>query len=131
MRALMGLLGIVIVLGITQFLYRSYFTGASGQAITMGTNNPRAVADVTGVRNDLLSMAQAERAYMALNGHYASLDDLHASGDLLLDPSRGRLGYSYSAEFAERHFVITATYSGPATGMPTLSIDESMEVTQQ
>jgi hypothetical protein len=131
MRAALGLLGIVIALGITQFLYRSYFTGATGQAITMGSNNPRAVADVAGVRNDLLAMAQAERAYMALNGHYAPLENLHASGDLLVDPSRARLGYSYSAEIADRHFVITAAYSGPATGMPSLSIDESMEVTQQ
>jgi hypothetical protein len=131
MRAVMGLLGIVIVLGISLFIYRSYFTGATGQAITLGSNNPRAVADVAGVRNDLLAMAQAERAYLALNGHYASLEDLHASGDLLIDPARGRLGYSYAAEIGDRQFVITATYSGPATGMPSLSIDELMEVTQQ
>ncbi|MBI3933689.1 MAG: hypothetical protein HY316_03300 [Acidobacteria bacterium] len=126
----MSLLGLVIVLGIGQFIYRSYFAGPSGAAATMGTNNPRANADVSGVKNDLLAMAQAERAYMALNGRYASLDDLHKSGDLLLDPSRERQGYSYSDEVGDRHFVITATYSGPATGMPTLSIDESMQVTQ-
>ena len=131
MRSVMGLLGLVIVLAIGSFIYRSYFTGPGGDAITMGTNNPRAIADVTGVKNDLLAMAQAERAYMALNGHYTALEDLHKSGDLLLDPSRQRLGYSYSAEIADRHFVITAFYSGPATGMPTLSIDESMQVTQQ
>ena len=131
MRSAMGLLGLVIVLGIGAFIYRSYFTGPGGDAITMGTNNPRAVADVTGIKNDLLSMAQAERAYMALNGRYATLEELHNSGDLLLDPSRDRLGYSYSAEIADRHFLITASYSGPATGMPTLSIDESMQVTQQ
>ena len=131
MRAVMGLLGLVIVLGIGQFIYRSYFTGASGQAITLGSNNPRAVADVTGVKNDLLGMAQAERAFMALNGRYASLDELHKSGDLVIDPARGRLGYSYSDQIGDRSFLITATYSGPATGMPTLSIDESMQVTQQ
>ena len=131
MRSVLGLLGLVIVLAIGSFIYRSYFTGPGGDAITMGTNNPRAVADVTGVKNDLLAMAQAERAYMALNGRYTALEDLHNSGELLLDPSRQRLGYSYSAEIADRHFVITAFYSGPATGMPTLSIDESMQVTQQ
>jgi len=131
MRSVLGLLGLVIALAITLFLYRSYFTGAAGDAITMGSNNPRAVADVTGVRNDLLSMAQAERAYMALNGRYTSLEDLHSSGDLTVDPTRERLGYSYSAQIEDRKFVITATYSGPATGMPTLSIDESMQVTQQ
>jgi len=90
MRALMSLLGLVIVLAIGQFIYRSYFTGPSGGAATMGTNNPRAIADVTGVKNDLLAMAQAERAYMALNGRYASLGDLRTSGDLLIDPARDR-----------------------------------------
>jgi len=127
----MGLLGLVIVLAAGQFIYRSYFTGPAGGAATMGTNNPRAIADVAGVQNDLLAMAQAERASMALNGRYASLDDLHASGDLVMDPARVRLGYSYSAEIADRHFVITATYSGPATGMPALSIDETMQITRQ
>ncbi|MBI2819828.1 MAG: hypothetical protein HYX73_07600 [Acidobacteria bacterium] len=130
MRALMSLLGLVIVLAIGQFIYRSYFTGPSGGAATMGTNNPRAIADVTGVRNDLLAMAQAERAYMALNGRYASLADLRTSGDLLIDPARDRQGYYYSAQVSDRSFLITATYTGPATGMPTLSIDESMQVTQ-
>ena len=131
MRGLMSLLGLLIVLVIGQFIYRSYFTGPSGGAATMGSNNPRAIADVSGVKNDLLGMAQAERAYMALNGRYASLDELQRSGDLAIDPARGRLGYSYSAQISDRSFEITASYSGPATGMPTLSIDESMQVTQR
>jgi hypothetical protein len=62
MRALMGLLGLMIVLAIGQFVYRSYFTGPSGDAVTLGSNNPRAVADVVGVKNDLIAMAQAQRA---------------------------------------------------------------------
>ena len=82
-------------------------------------------------RNDLLSIAQAERAYRALNGRYASLEELRSSGDLLIDPARGRQGYVYSAEISNDHFTITATYTGPATGMPTLSLDESMEITQR
>jgi hypothetical protein len=131
MRALMSMLGLVIVLVIGLFIYRSYFTGPSGQAATMGSNNPRAVADVAGVKNDLLGMAQAERAYMALNGRYAPLDDLYQSGNIAIDPARARQGYSYSAQVSQRSFAITATYSGPASGMPTLSIDESMQVTQQ
>jgi hypothetical protein len=130
MRALMSLLGLVIVLVIGMFIYRSYFTGATGAATTLGSNNPRAVADVTGVKNDLIAMAQAERAFMAFNGRYAALDDLQKSGDLLIDPARGRLGYSYSSQVSDRSFTITATYSGPATGMPMLSIDESMQVSQ-
>ena len=121
----------MIVVAVGQFVYRSYFTGPEGAATTLGSNNPRAVADVAGVRNDLLAMAQAERAYIALNGRYGTLEELQRSGDLLLDPSRGRLGYSYSAQIMDRSFVITATYSGPAEGMPMLSINESMQVTQQ
>ena len=131
MRAAMGLLGIVFALAIGQFVYRSYFTGPAGDAASMGTNNPRAIADVTGVKNDLLAMAQAERAYLALNGRYASLDELYRSGDLTVDPSRTRQGYSYAVEVGDRQFVITATYGGPAAGMPTLSVDESMQITQQ
>jgi hypothetical protein len=68
---------------------------------------------------------------MALNGRYAPLDELQQSGHLQIDPTRGRLGYSYSAQVSERSYVITASYSGPATGMPTLSIDETMQVTQR
>jgi len=47
-----------------------------------------------------------------------------------VDP-RGRLGYTYSAEITENHFAITARYSGPATGMPELSIDETMQITRK
>jgi hypothetical protein len=132
MRGVTGLLGLVVVLVIGLFVYRSYFTGGAGGVggVTMGTNNPRAAADIVGVKADLNSMAQAERAFMALNGRYASLEELRSSGNLLVDFSRGRQGYTYSAEVSERHFTVTATYSGPATGMPTLSVDESMQITQ-
>jgi hypothetical protein len=128
MRGMMSLLGILIVVVIGMFIYRNYFTGSTD--VTQGTGNVRAAADITGVKNDLLGMAQAERAYMALNGRYASLDELHSSGNLLVDPARDRQGYYYSSQVSDRSFTITATYSGPATGMPTFSIDESMQVTQ-
>ena len=129
MRGVMSMLGLVVVLAAGLFIYKSYFTAGSS-ATTLGSNNPRAVADVTGVKNDLIAMAQAERTYMALNGRYASLEELQSSGNLAIDPSRGRLGYSYSANVSDRHFTISASYSGPATGMPSLSIDESMQITQ-
>ena len=128
MRGMMSLLGILIVVAIGMFIYRNYFTGPTD--VTQGTGNVRAAADITGVKNDLLAMAQAERAYMALNGRYASLDELHSSGNLLVDPARDRQGYYYSSQVSDRSFTITATYTGPATGMPTLSIDESMQISQ-
>ena len=123
-------MSLVFVVAIGLMIYRSYFTGPGGVA-TMGTDNPRAIVDVTGVRNDLLMMAQAQRAFHAFNGRYAPLTDLQSSGNLLIDPSGGRLGYAYSSNATATSFRITATYSGPATGMPTLSIDQSMQIAEQ
>src|SRR5438552_2451828 len=103
MRGVMGLLGLLIIVGIGLFVYRTYFTAGTGAA-TMGTNNPRAAADITGVKNDLIAMAQAERQNRVLNGKYASLEELHSSGDLTVDPARTRDGYSYAAEVSDSHF---------------------------
>ena len=128
MRGVLSLVGLLIVVGVGLFIYRNYFTEGSG-AVTMGTNNPRAAADVTEVESDLLAMAQAERNNQALNGNYAPLEELHSNGNLAVDPARNRDGYTYSLEISAGHFTITTTYSGPATGMPTLSIDETMLVT--
>ena len=130
MRGILSFLSLVFVVAIGMMIYRSYFTGPGGVA-TMGTDNPRAVIDVTGVKNDLLMMAQAERAFHALNGRYAPLAELQSSGNLLMDPARGRQGYSYSSNVGDRSFSITATYSGPATGMPTLSIDQTMQISER
>ena len=130
MRGVVSLLGLVLVMAIGLFIYRSYFTGSSGVSM-VATDNPRAVIDIIGVKNDLNTMAQAERTFMALNGRYATLGELHSSGNLLIDPARGRQGYTYSADVSGRRFTITATYSGPATGMPTLSINEIMQITQK
>ena len=129
MRGMMSFLSLVFVVAIGLMIYRSYFTGPGGVA-TMGTDNPRAVIDTTGVKSDLLSMAQAERAFHALNGRYAPLAELQSSGNLVIDPSRGRQGYSYSATVTPTSFRITAAYSGPATGMPAYSIDQSMQVAE-
>ncbi|MBI3894648.1 MAG: hypothetical protein HY313_01825 [Acidobacteria bacterium] len=129
MRATVSLLSLVVVVAIGLFIYRSSFTEKSG--VTMGTQNPRAAMDITGVEMDLNAMAQAERAFQALNGRYASLQEMYSSGSLQADPARGRQGYTYSAEVSDRHFSITATYNGPATDMPTLSIDETMHITRR
>ena len=130
MRGILSFLSLVFVVAIGLMIYRSYFTGPGGAA-TMGTDNPRAAIDITGVQSDLLAMAQAERAFHALNGRYAPLEELQSSGNLLIDPARGRQGYAYSASVSGNSFTVTATYSGPATGMPTLSIDQTMQITER
>ena len=126
-----GLVSFVAVLGVMAagfFVYRSHFTGPGD--VTQGTGNARAAADIVGVRTDLLAIAQAERAHMALKGRYASLDELHSSGELVMDPRSVRQGYTYSVEIGDRTFTVTANYKGPAD-MPTLSIDESMQISQR
>ena len=128
MRGLMGFVALLIALGIGLFFYRSQFTGPGD--VTLGTGNPRAAIDITGVKNDLLRMAQAERAYWAMNNSYTSLEELVRTGDLVVDPSRGRDGYSYSASYTEQSFTITATYSGPASGMPSIFIDQTLQVSE-
>ncbi|MSO20419.1 MAG: hypothetical protein EXQ56_08130 [Acidobacteria bacterium] len=120
--------GLLIVLAIGMYIYRSQLTGPGD--ITQGTGNPRAAIDITGVKNDLLRMAQAERSYWASNAHYTSLEELQSIGDLVIDPTRGRAGYSYTAEFSDQTFTITATYAGPTSGMPTISIDQTMQTVE-
>jgi len=100
-------------------------------ALSAGTSSPTATVDLMGVRNDLLAIAQAERSHAAANGGYVSIDELRSRGELSM--SRNNRGpYSYSADIRESSFRIVATYSGPGnSGMPkTLSINESMEISQ-
>ncbi len=110
-----------------------WFYMRQGQAVaSAGTNNPTAAIDLTGVRNDLLAMAQAERSHAAMKGGYASLDDLRSQGDLTMSRS-SRGPYNYSSQVSDTSFRFLATYSGPeSSGMPrSLSIDESMQINQE
>jgi hypothetical protein len=120
----LGIIGVLIVLAVGSYLYIQQAKSTSQQA-----GNPRTAIDITGVKMDLLNMAQAERGFCARENHYASLDDLHASGDLtVLKDHRGP--YTYSASFTDNGFRITATYSGPPNSQApaSLSVDETMQV---
>ena len=127
MRAAAGLLGLVIVVAIIWFVVKAQYS--QGPA---GGQPPKEVIDVVGVKSDLLSIGQAERIYLASHGSYASVDDLQQDGSLSFSGTNRR-GYSYNAEVdGGQHFKVTATPSDPAkTNWPTLSIDETMQVTQQ
>ena len=127
MKRVGGLLGLVIALGIGYFIFKAqYTTGPTGGA------PPKEVIDVVGVRSDLLSIAQAERLYMASNGTYASVEKLQQDGAITFSGANRR-GYEYTAEVeGGQHFRITATPVDPAkSAWPTLSIDENMQVSQQ
>ena len=92
---------------------------------------PTQAISLTGVRADLLQIAQAERANVALNGQCASLSDLISSGSLSMSRTE-RDGYSYSVDCSGADFTVTARHAPAPAGSPirypTLAIDQSMQV---
>lgn len=125
MRAAGGILGLVIVVAIIWFVVKSQYSQgpAAGQP-------PQQTIDVVGVKSDLLSIAQAEKMYLASHGSYVSVDELQQDGSITFSGANRR-GYSYTAEVDDgQHFKITATPSDPAKAdWPTLSIDDTMQIT--
>ena len=123
-----GYLTLIVVVAVGAYIYVRQTRGI----MTAGTTNPSGTPDLIGVKNDLLAIAQAERAYGATHGKFATIDELRSDGALTMTRER-RGPYTYSAEVSDADFRIVATYSGPAnTGMPqTLSIGQNMEISQQ
>ena len=127
MKAGGAIVGIVIVLAVGWFIFKQQFEkGPTGGA------PPQQVIDTVGVRSDLLAIAQAERLYLASHGTYANIDQLRDDGAITFSGTNRR-GYNYVADVQDGlHFTITATPADPAKeGWPTLSIDDTMQVTQQ
>ena len=124
MRATFSLLGILIALGVAYYIYKGQLTeGPAG-------GSPVQHIDAVAVRSELLSIAQAERRYLASHGNYASIDQIQQEGSITSGSSRG---YNYEAEVDDgQHFKITATPSDPfKSGWPTLYIDETMQISQR
>lgn len=127
MKAAAGILGLVIALGIGLYVYKIELT----QGPTAGAP-PKQVIDTVGVKNDLISIGQAERLYLASHGSYAEMAQLQQENSSSL-PDGARRGYAYAVAVDDgQHFKITATPSDPAkSGWPSLSVDDTMQVTQQ
>ena len=127
MKAAGMIVGMLIVVAIIWFVVKTQFS----QGPT-GTQPPAQTIDVVGVKSDLLAIAQAERMYLASHGSYVSIDALQQDGSLTFSGANRR-GYNYTAEVDDgQHFKITAKPADPAKAdWPTLSIDETMQVTQQ
>ena len=126
MKAIGGIISLVVVLGIGMFIYKTEFTQGPMHGLP-----PKEVIDVAGVKSDLLAIGQAERVYMASHGSYAGLDQLQQDGATVSDGSRR--GYNYAVTFDDgQHFTVTATPTDPAKrDWPTLAIDDTMQVAQQ
>ncbi len=121
MRSVTGLLGLVLVLAAGYYIY-------SVQAVRVGPQKSAlGQIDIAAVRSDLLSLAQAERYYLAANGNYGTLGQLRSSTAVSNVPRATTRGYSYTVEVeGSRRFVITATPDPGQPDLTTLSIDETM-----
>lgn len=97
-----------------------------------GTAQTQAIT-LTGVRADLLQIATAERAFIALNSRCTALDELASSSDLPV-PRTGRDGYTYSVECSGEQFTVSARHpaapAGSSIRYPNLSVDDNMQVNE-
>jgi hypothetical protein len=123
MRAIGGILGLVLVAAIVYYVYSIQFSRMEGGM------PPAQQIDLVGVRSDLISIAQSERIFLATNGTYGTLEQLQRSGGLKPAGIRRR-GYVYEAEIdGARHFRIVARPADPSgPERPGLSIDETMQI---
>jgi hypothetical protein len=115
----------LILFGVYEFYLKKMPTTDAGTA-------PTQAISLTGVRADLLQIAQAERGNLALNSTCVSLDDLVSSGSLSMSRS-GREGYTYEVSCTGGvEFQVVARHASAPEGSPirypTLAIDSLMEV---
>jgi hypothetical protein len=89
MRALAALLvAAIIVFGVYEIYLKKMPSTDQGTA-------PTQAISLTGVRSDLLQIAQAERGSIALDSKCVSLDEMISSGALTVN-RKERDGYTYS-----------------------------------
>lgn len=125
MRALVAIL---VACAVVFAVYHFYF---KKMPVTDQGTAPTQAISLTGVRSDLLQIAQAERAFIVENGRCGSLDELTSSHSLTLArPERD--GYTYSVSCSGGDFSVTARHAPAPEGSPirypVLAIDQNMEV---
>jgi len=123
MRAVLGVAAVLVAAAIMLFIYKNSLT----QSQAAGAATPTHTIDVVGVKNDLLAIAQAERAYQVEHGSVGSLDELVSSGAMSMKKS-GRDGYTYGVESSGDGFRVTAHCPSGLAGCTNYVVDQSMEV---
>ena len=122
MGRLIGFVGTVVTLAIGMYIYSLQVKTLTPGA---GSGNSEEVVTITGVKNDLIGIANAERGYMATEGKYASLDELNSGNYISIKGERPP--YIYDVETTSSSFRATATRT--TKGAPAqLWITETMEV---
>jgi hypothetical protein len=126
MKGFVGLLmALLIAGGIWYFYTKQMPTTDPGTAPTQAIN-------LTGVRMDLVQMAQAERSYLASNGHCGSLHDLSSSGTVNLSRTE-RDGYFYEVKCGDGADFSIVAHHAPAPPdspirYPILAVDQNLQV---
>jgi len=125
MRALaLVLVAAIILFGAYELYIKKMPTTDEGTAATQAIS-------LTGVRSDLLQIAQAERANIALNAKCVSLDELVSSGGLMMS-RQGRDGYTYEVICSGADFQVVAEHPAAPAGSgiryPKLAIDATMRI---
>jgi len=123
MRAVLGVAAVLVAAAIMLFIYKNSLT----QSQAAGAATPTQTIDEVGVKNDLLAIAQAERAYQVEHGSVGSLDELVSSGAMSMKKS-GRDGYTYGVESSGDGFRVTAHCPSGLAGCTNYVVDQSMEV---
>jgi hypothetical protein len=117
-----GFLGTIITMAIGLYIYSVQVRTLTP---TTGNGNSEEVATITGVKNDLISIANAERGYLASQGKYASLDELIGGNYITIKGERPP--YVYDVSTIDGSFRATATRT--TKGAPAqLWITETMQV---
>ncbi len=92
---------------------------------------PTQAISLTGVRSDLLQIAQAERGNIALNSKCIPLDELTSSGAMSVS-RKERDGYTYEVSCSGSDFQVIAEHppalAGSGIRYPKLAIDANMQI---
>ena len=122
MGRVFGFVGTIVTMAIGMYIYSLQVKTITPGA---GSGDPAEVTTITGVKNDLIGIANAERGYLASQGKYASLDELTSGNYLTIKNERSP--YIYDVEVTAGGFRATATRT--TKGAPAqLWITESMQV---
>jgi hypothetical protein len=121
----MALVAVGVAYAIYQYSLKKMPTSDAGTAPT------QAIA-LTGVRSDLIEIAQAERANIALNGKCSSVEEMISNGALKMErPERSGYRYEVNCQTGS-DFAVVARHAAAPEGSPirypTLAIDGAMQV---
>lgn len=124
MGRVFGFLGTVVTLAIGTYIYSLQVKTLQP---SVGAAQDEEVATITGVKNDLLAIANAERGYLASQGKYAALNELTSGNYINITINSERPPYFYDIETTPSGFRATATRT--TKGAPAqLWITENMQI---